>query len=62
MQRELIEGNPVLVVIDIQGGETKSDDESGIPLMPGYDAAMDRAPGKAPEKKNRLLPSGFLPG
>ena len=44
MQRELIEGQPVLVVIDIQGGETKSDDESGIPLMPGYDAAMANAP------------------
>lgn len=44
MQRALIEGNPVLVVIDIQGGETTSDDESGIPLMPGYDAAMDNAP------------------
>ena len=44
MQRALIEGNPVLVVIDIQGGESKSDDESGIPLMAGYDAAMDNAP------------------
>ena len=46
MERKLIEGNPVLVVIDIQGGESNvTDDEpASIPLMPGYDAAMDNAP------------------
>ncbi len=43
-QRELIEGTPVLVVIDIQGGEERSDEPSGIPLMPDYDERMQLAP------------------
>ncbi|MGB1250008.1 MAG: cysteine hydrolase family protein [Candidatus Promineifilaceae bacterium] len=43
-KRELIEGQPVLVVIDIQGGEERSDEPSGIPLMPGYDERMGVAP------------------
>lgn len=36
-EREIIEGNPVLIVIDIQEG-TFADDRSdaGIPVMPGY--------------------------
>ena len=46
--RELIEGQPVLVVVDIQGGETNTSEEPGadvsIPLMPGYDDAMENAP------------------
>lgn len=43
--RQLIEGNPVLVVVDIQGGgAAESPDEYAIPLMPGYGEAMDRAP------------------
>ncbi len=45
--REIIEGTPVLIVIDIQGGEDNvSEDpaEVSIPLMPGYDAAMEKAP------------------
>lgn len=46
--RSLIEGRPVLVVIDIQGGPPSGDasdgEESGIPFMPGYQDAMDRAP------------------
>ena len=43
-QRNLIEGKPVLVVIDIQGGEERSDEPSGIPLMPDYDERMQLAP------------------
>jgi len=45
-QREIIEGQPVLVVVDIQGGESKDEDHGqvSIPLMPGYDAAMANAP------------------
>ena len=45
--RDIIEGTPVLIVVDIQGGEdnvSENPDEVGIPLMPGYDAAMERAP------------------
>ncbi len=41
--RNLIEGQPVLIVIDIQGGESPSG-ESAIPFMPGYAEAMDRVP------------------
>ncbi|MEM7332435.1 MAG: cysteine hydrolase [Chloroflexota bacterium] len=43
-QRNLIEGNPVLVVIDIQGGAERPDEPSGIPLMPDYDERMQLAP------------------
>lgn len=32
VERKLIEGKPVLVVIDIQGGESRSDEPSGIPM------------------------------
>ena len=53
MQRDIIEGTPVLVVVDIQGGEANSsptdsptdhDAAAGIPLMEGYDEAMANAP------------------
>ena len=57
MAREIIEGTPVLVVVDIQGGESnpsptdtsadpdaEANGDAGIPLMPGYDAAMANAP------------------
>lgn len=60
MQRALIEGNPVLVVVDIQGGETTSDGESGIPLMPGYDAAMDNAPGLIEKARACNVPVVFF--
>lgn len=42
--RGVIEGRPVLVVIDIQGGESPDPEGSSIPFMPGYHDAMDRAP------------------
>jgi nicotinamidase-related amidase len=42
--RELIEGNPVLAVIDIQGGESTNVDDGAIPSMPGYDENMARVP------------------
>jgi len=48
MQRALIEGKPVLVVVDIQGGPSDDTDEpaseSALPFMPGYQDAMDNAP------------------
>lgn len=46
-KRNLIEGSPVLLVIDIQGGEGAAAAAQGgpaIPLMPGYDERMSRAP------------------
>jgi nicotinamidase-related amidase len=45
-KRKLIEGQPVLVVIDIQGGDTAINDpsSSAIPLMPDFQKHMDRAP------------------
>lgn len=33
-QRKLIEGQPVLVVVDIQGGESMDSGPSAIPFMP----------------------------
>lgn len=45
--RALIEGNAVLIVIDIQGGDVEQDgrsDEPSIPLMDGYDDRMQGAP------------------
>lgn len=43
-KRELIEGKPVLVVIDIQGGEPAEGKPSAIPMMPDYDKRMALAP------------------
>ena len=42
--RSLIEGQPVLVVIDIQGGPPDPDELSAIPFMPGYQTRMERVP------------------
>ncbi len=44
--RELIEGQPVLLVIDIQGGEGASEPDAPvtIPLMDGYDERLSSAP------------------
>ncbi len=42
--RSIIEGQPVLIVVDIQGGESTDGEESAIPFMSGYQAAMDNAP------------------
>ena len=42
--RRIIEGRPVLVVIDIQGGAPAESEPSALPFMSGYQARMDRAP------------------
>ncbi len=44
--REILEGKPALIVIDIQGGENNVTDDgaASIPLMDGYDARMDGVP------------------
>lgn len=43
-QRRITEGQPVLIVVDIQGGESADPENSAIPFMPGYQERMDRAP------------------
>ena len=44
IKTQIIEGNPVLVVIDIQGGPAPEGKVEIIPCMPGYQQNMDRAP------------------
>jgi len=60
-ERHLIEGNPVLVVIDIQGGgSAESPAEYLIPLMPGYGEAMDRAPALIAKARECGIPIVFF--
>ncbi len=42
--RQLIEGRPVLIVVDIQGGAPTDGGGSSMPFMDGYQERMDRAP------------------
>ena len=45
MKRKLIEGQPVLIVVDIQGGASEDDETpSTMPFMSDYQDYMDRAP------------------
>ena len=61
-ERALIEGRPVLIVVDIQGGEPDpaSGQEKGIPLMPGYDEAMSRAPELIAKAREQSIPIVFF--
>ncbi len=62
-ERALIEGNPVLVVIDIQGGANSGDDPSAttaIPFMDGYDERMDRAPALIESARANGVPVVFF--
>jgi len=43
-KRALIEGQPVLIVVDIQGEPTVSDTPPAIPAMPGYDERLEGVP------------------
>lgn len=62
--RGLIEGQPVLIVVDIQGGESGSgESESGdpaIPFMPGYDDAMRGAPALVAKARECGVPVIFF--
>jgi nicotinamidase-related amidase len=58
--RKLIEGRPVLVVVDIQGGESVEGAESAIPFMPGYQEAMDRAPSLVAKARECGVPVVFF--
>ncbi|MCB0130733.1 MAG: cysteine hydrolase, partial [Caldilineaceae bacterium] len=59
-KRDLIEGQPVLVVIDIQGGAPAGDESSTMPFMPGYQARMDRAPALIEKARACHVPVVFL--
>jgi len=63
-QRAIIEGQAVLVVIDIQGGADADDGatagESAIPFMDGYDDAMDRAPALIAKAREANVPIVFF--
>lgn len=58
--RNLIEGQPVLIVIDIQGGGTADPSESSIPFMPGYAEAMDRVPALVARARECDIPIVFF--
>lgn len=59
-QRRLIEGKPVLVVIDIQGGESHGDEPSPIPFMADYEKHMERAPALIEKARECDVPVVFI--
>ncbi len=59
-ERGLIEGQPVLLVIDIQGGPADDDEPSSLPSMPGYQERMDRAPGLVAAARSAGVPVIFF--
>lgn len=58
--RALIEGRPVLVVIDIQGGESADGESSSMPFMDGYQDRMDRAPALIESARRSGVPVVFF--
>ena len=60
--RSYIKGQPVLLVIDIQGDDTGNDETntSGIPAMDGYDERMARAPGLIARARSCGVPIIFF--
>ena len=58
--RALIEGNPVLVVIDIQGGGTSDGEPSAMPFMSDYQDYMDRAPSIVNSARESNVPVVFF--
>lgn len=61
-QRDLIEGQPVLVVVDIQGGApvASESEPSALPFMPGYQENMDRAPALVEQARDCGVPIVFF--
>lgn len=61
-KRELIEGQPVLVVIDIQGGGSSDEGEaaSDMPFMADYGEYMDRAPALVNKARECDIPIVFF--
>ncbi len=60
--RELLEGKPALIIIDIQGGENNASDdgETAIPLMDGYDARMEGVPALIQKARDCGVPVVFF--
>jgi nicotinamidase-related amidase len=58
--RQLIEGRPVLVVIDIQGGAPTGDESAALPFMPGYQDNMDRVPALIAKAREHDIPIVFF--
>ncbi len=56
----LIEGNPVLVVIDIQGGAPSGGTSSDMPFMSDYQTYMDRAPAVIEAARENDIPVVFF--
>jgi nicotinamidase-related amidase len=56
----LIEGKPVLVVIDIQGGPSTNDTPSEMPFMSDYQDYMDRAPAIVGAARENGVPIVFF--
>ncbi len=59
-ERTLVEGRPILVVIDIQGGGSGDAGESAIPFMPGYHERMGRAPALVAKARECGVPIVFF--
>ena len=59
-RRSLIEGNPVLIVIDIQGGAPTESGPSSMPFMDGYQERMDRAPALVAAARRSGVPIVFF--
>ena len=59
VKRAIIEGRPVLIVVDIQKGET-TDKPPAIPSMPGTDERMARAPGIVEKARECEVPIVFF--
>ncbi len=61
-QTLLLPANPVLIVVDIQGGEGSdaADNQSAIPFMDGYQANMARAPSVVQAARDANIPIIFF--
>ena len=58
--RNIIEGQPVLIAVDIQKGDHGQDVKPAIPSMPGYQERMDRAPGLIAKARECNIPVVFF--
>ena len=59
-ERAIIEGKPVLIVIDIQGGDSTDDEPSAIPFMADYADYMARAPALIAKARECAVPIIFF--
>jgi nicotinamidase-related amidase len=59
-KRNLIEGHPALIVIDIQAGIFYDKDDEAIPSMPGYTDRMTKARVVIDEARKRGIPVIFI--